>query len=115
MAFSNGTYNTAKNKTAHKFATRKAEFKDVGIDLNCPAKKKDRMKIIAESTILGIGYITIAYEIIVLKLRDDEILADFKIEYKILHMEIDLLRKTSTSTTIASRNINESSFTCSKN
>ena len=72
------------------------------------------MKVTAESAILGIGYIILAYEIIVLKLRDDEIVADFKIENKILHMEIDLLRETSSSAT-ASRNLDESPFTCSEN
>ena len=72
------------------------------------------MKVTAESAILGVGYIILAYEIIVLKLRDDEIVADFKIENKILHMEIDLLREISSSAT-ASRNLNESPFTCSEN
>lgn len=69
------------------------------------------MKITSESAILGIGLIILAYEIFVLKSRDEEIIAECKADYKILHNEIDVLRETSTAAT-ASRNLENLPFTC---
>jgi len=69
------------------------------------------MKITSESAILGIGLIIVAYEIFVLKSRDEEIIAVCKADYKVLHTEIDTLRGASTAAT-ASRNLENSPFTC---
>jgi len=69
------------------------------------------MKITSESAILGIGLIILAYEIFVLKSRDEEIIAVCKTDYKVLHTEIDTLRGASTAAT-TSRNLENSPFTC---
>jgi len=69
------------------------------------------MKITSESAILGICLIILAYEVFLLKSRDEEIIAECKADYKILHTEIDVLRETSTAAT-ASRNLENLPFTC---
>ena len=72
------------------------------------------MKVTTEAAILGVGFMILAYQIVLLRLRDDKILAECKADYKFLHTEIDLLRETSAAAT-ESRNLNESPFTCSDN
>ena len=69
------------------------------------------MKISSESAILGIGLITLAYEIFLLKSRNEEILFEWKADYKILRNDIDTLRESSTAAA-ASRNLEDSPFTC---
>ena len=69
------------------------------------------MKICSESAILGIGLITLAYEIFLLKSRNEEILFEWKADYKILRNDIDTLRESSTAAA-ASRNLEDSPFTC---